>query len=120
LTLFLPLRAEKEKEIMEQKDYEIAKELKARLSEVIRLIDFRVFGSRARGDMDEYSDMDVFIEVESLDKEIKNKISDIVWEVGFRHRVVISPLIFTKHEIEESPLRASPIVENIAMEGVKV
>jgi predicted nucleotidyltransferase len=120
LTLFLPLRVEKEKEIMEQKDYEIAKELKARLSEVIRLIDFRVFGSRARGDMDEYSDMDVFIEVESLDKEIKNKISDIVWEVGFRHHVVISPLIFTRHEIEESPLRASPIVENIAMEGVRV
>jgi predicted nucleotidyltransferase len=105
---------------MEQKDYEIAKELKARLSEVVQLSDFRFFGSRARGDMDEYSDMDIFIEVESLDRETKNKISDIVWEVGFKHFVVISPLIFTKYEIEESPLKASPIVDNIIKEGVKV
>ncbi|MBI5181212.1 MAG: nucleotidyltransferase domain-containing protein, partial [Nitrospirae bacterium] len=47
---------------MKQKDYEIAKELKKRLSEVVNLIDFRIFGSRARGEADEYSDMDVFIE----------------------------------------------------------
>ena len=105
---------------MDPKDFEIAKELKARLSEVVHLIDFRVFGSRARGDMDEYSDMDVFIEVEFIDQETKNKISEIVWEVGFKHFVVISPLIFTKHEVEESPLRASPIVENITREGVKI
>lgn len=105
---------------MEQKDFEIAKELKAKLSQVVPLIDFRVFGSRARGDMDEYSDMDVFIEVESLDKETKNRISDIVWEVGFQNFVVISPLIFTRHEIEESPLKASPIVENITKEGVRI
>lgn len=105
---------------MEQRDYEIAKELKERLSKIVHLIDFRVFGSRTRGDGDEYSDIDVFLEVESLDKETKDKISDIVWEVGFRHHVVISPLIFTKDEIEKSPMRASPIVENIVNEGVKV
>jgi predicted nucleotidyltransferase len=105
---------------MDQKDYEIAKELKSRLSEVVHLIDFRVFGSRARRDMDEYSDMDVFIEIEFMDKETKNRISEIVWEVGFKNFIVISPLIFTRHEIEESPLRASPIVENITKEGIKI
>lgn len=105
---------------MKPKDFEIARELKQRLSEVVPLIDFKVFGSRARGDYDEYSDMDVFIEVESIDKELKAKISDIVWEVGFENCIVISPLIFTRYEIEKSPLRASPIVENIAEEGVAV
>jgi len=34
---------------MKPKDYKIAKELKERLSKVLHLIDFRVFGSRARG-----------------------------------------------------------------------
>lgn len=34
---------------MKPKDYEIAKELKEKLSKVVRLVDFRVFGSRARG-----------------------------------------------------------------------
>ena len=85
---------------MKPKDYEIAKKLKEKLSEVVNLIDFRVFGSRAREDADDLSDMDVFLEVELLDKELKEKISDIVWEVGFENFVVISPLIFNKDEIE--------------------
>ena len=40
---------------MTQQDREIAKELKNKLSEVVHLLDFRIFGSRARGDADEYS-----------------------------------------------------------------
>lgn len=105
---------------MTQKDYEIARQLKDRLAEIVHLIDFRVFGSRARGDADEYSDMDVFIEVDNLDKQIKKKIRHIVWELGFENSIYIAPLIFTRSEIEDSPLKASPILENINEEGVKV
>ena len=105
---------------MRPKDYVIAKELKDRLTNVVPLIDFRVFGSRARGDADEYSDMDVFLEVAFLDKKLKQKISDITWEVGFENFVVISILIFTREEIENSPLKSSPIVRNIMEEGVTV
>lgn len=105
---------------MKPKDYKIAKELKKRLSEIVHLIDFRVFGSRVRGDEDEYSDMDIFIEVECLDKKLKKNIRDIIWEVGFENSVYISPLIFTLYEIEDSPLRASPIVKTIYKEGVKI
>jgi len=105
---------------MKQSDYEIAKQLKERLSGIVRLLDFRVFGSRARGDEEEYSDMDVFIEVESLDKELKKKIRDIIWDVGFDNSIYISPLIFTRYELEDSPLRLSPIVQNINEDGVKV
>ncbi len=105
---------------MKQKDYEIAKKLKEKLSEVVHLIDFRVFGSRARGDEDEYSDMDVFIEVEYLDSQLKKKIRDITWEIGFENSIYISPLIFTRYEIEDSPLRVSSIVKNITEEGVRV
>ncbi|MCF6155070.1 MAG: nucleotidyltransferase domain-containing protein [Candidatus Brocadia sp.] len=105
---------------MKENDLKIARELKKRLSEIVQLVDFRVFGSRARGEADEYSDMDVFIEVESLNDELKRKIRDIVWEVGFENSIYISSLIFTRYEIEDSPLKASPIVENINREGVMV
>jgi predicted nucleotidyltransferase len=105
---------------MKSEDLRIARELKSRLSSLVELLDFKVFGSRARGDADEYSDMDVFFEVESLDSELKDKISAIVWEVGFNNYTVISPLIFTRDELENSPLRSSPIVEAIAEEGVAV
>lgn len=105
---------------MEARDYEIAKKLKERLSEAVQLVDFRVFGSRARGNAEEYSDMDVFVEVEYLDKQLKRRIREIVWEIGFENSVYISSLIFTRYEIEDSPLRASPIVKNIREEGVYV
>lgn len=106
---------------MLDRDLLIARELKERIAAIVPLIDFKVFGSRARGDADEYSDMDVFIEVESLDRELKGKISDIAWEVGFNNDCIhISPLVFTRYEIEKSPLRVSSIVRAIAEEGVRI
>ena len=102
---------------MEKKDYLIAKELKRKLSEVVKVVDLIVFGSRSRGDHDEYSNMDVSIEVESVDRGLKEKIADIAWEVGFENFMVISPLVFTTDEIRNSPLRSSPILKSIAEGG---
>jgi uncharacterized protein len=105
---------------MHDTDLIIAREFKRRLSGIIRLLDFSVFGSRARGDAQEGADMDVFVEVETLDKDLKERIQDIAWEVGYENSLVISPLIFTRDELENSPLRSSPIVRAIAQEGLRV
>ena len=105
---------------MNPRDYKIAREFKRRLTEVVELIDFQVYGSKARGDEDEFSDMDVFIEVASLDRQTNDLISDIAWEVGLENLIVISPLVFTEDEIENSPLRASPILINIKEEGIRL
>jgi len=105
---------------MTDRDYTVARDLKLRLASAVSLVDFRVFGSRARGDADEYSDMDVFIEVDQLDSGLKERIMDISWEVGFENFMVIAPLIFSRDELENSPLRSSPIVKAITTEGVVI
>lgn len=105
---------------MTEKDFQIARELKRKLDKKVSLVDVRVFGSRAIGKEDEFSDLDVFIEVESIDKELKEEIYDIAWEVGFKHGIFISPLIFSREEIEHSPLKASPIVKNIMEDGINI
>ena len=105
---------------MKDKDRGVALELKNRLAGLVKLVDFSVFGSRARGDAMEDSDMDVFIEVENLDKDLKERVQDAAWEVGFENFMVISPLIFTRDELENSPLRSSPIVRVIKEEGAQI
>jgi predicted nucleotidyltransferase len=102
------------------RDYKIALELKRRLTEAVELIDFKIYGSKARGDDDEFSDLDVFIEIASFDRKTKDLISEIAWEVGLENLIVISPIVFTQDEIENSPLRASPILININEEGIRV
>lgn len=105
---------------MTENDLKIARELKLRLAGKAKLVDFKVFGSRARGDADEASDMDVFVEVETLTPEVKERIHETTWEVGFKHFMVISPLVVSRHEIEKTALRSSPIIRSIAREGVSV
>ena len=96
----------------------IARELKTRLMPAVDILDFRMFGSCARGQYGEDSDIDVYIEIEQLTRKAKQTIRDISWTVGLEREAVISPLIFSRDEIENSPLRESPIVENILREGI--
>jgi predicted nucleotidyltransferase len=105
---------------MNRRDYKIASELKRRLGEALELIDFKVYGSKARGDDDEFSDLDVFVEVAKLDSKTKDIISEIAWEIGLENSMVISPLVFSVDEAENSALRASPILLNIKEEGIRV
>lgn len=105
---------------MTPKDYKVVKKLKEKLSKATVLVDLIVFGSRARGDQDEFSDLDISIVVPTLNTELKERIYEIAWEVGFENYMVISPLVFTEDEIENSALRSAPIVKNIFEEGVRV
>jgi uncharacterized protein len=87
---------------------------------LVHLIDYRAFGSRVRGDNDSDSDLDIFIEVEKLTFEIKRKIQAIACEVGIERKVYISPLLFSKAEIEETAMRSSGIVLGIKQDGVAI
>lgn len=103
-----------------ESDLLTAKELKKRVLKITPLIDFRLFGSRARGDADDYSDMDIFMEFETLDRELMNRVKHAAWEMTLESGVVVTTLLFSRQEIEDSPLRSSPIIRVIREEGVPV
>ena len=105
---------------MIKKDLQTARELKKRVSKLEPLIDFRLFGSRARGDADDYSDMDIFMEFETVDKDLRSRVKNCAWEMTMESGVVVTTLLFSRHEIEDSPLRSSPIIRLIMEEGVPV
>ena len=106
---------------MKNNDIQLARKLKERIVTIAPLLDFRVFGSRGRGDATWDSDLDVFIEYETVTKSIEEQVSDAAWDVGFYNGcIVICPLIFSRYEVEESPMRTSPILKVILEEGEQV
>ncbi len=66
---------------MNEEDLIIARDLKRRLSEnsnAVEVLRLRIKSSWRRP---EGSDMDVFVEVQTLDKPLKERMQDIAWEV---------------------------------------
>jgi len=77
-----------------------------------------LFGSRARGDADPDSDLDVLVIVDDLSPELEDYISECAWEAGFKHGIIIMPVVFTRKEWENGPERYSLLADAIKSEGV--
>ena len=95
-------------------------ELKAALEERFRILDFRVFGSRARGEAVPDSDVDVMIVVDSCTPEVESVVDDLVFEINLSYDCFISTVIFGKNELEKGPLSESPLYKVVVEEGIKV
>ena len=79
-----------------------------------------LFGSRARGDAEPDSDMDVLVIVNEISPELEDYVSECAWEAGFKHGIVIVPVVFTRDEWENGPERYSLLAEAIRAEGVRL
>lgn len=84
---------------------------------VIRMI---LFGSSARGDTDEYSDLDVLVEVGKKDRTILDSIEQSAWEAEFGPGVMIQPVVMTRDETTHSPNRLSLLLQAVEEEGIRV
>jgi predicted nucleotidyltransferase len=77
-----------------------------------------LFGSRARGDAEPDSDMDVLVIVDEITEEKEDYISECAWEAGFEYGIVLVPVVYTVSEWERGPERFSLLAEAIRSEGV--
>jgi len=98
----------------------IVEKFKQLVSKRVKVHEVRVYGSRARGDASEDSDLDVLIVVDQLNHEIDSFISDCAWEAGFPEDIVLIPIAITLATLENSPIRESVFIHNVYREGVGV
>lgn len=91
---------------------EINKKLKNNLIKII------LFGSRARGDNDEWSDYDLVVIVNKKDKETEKNVDDISGNLFFEHSKLIGSIVWDEQEWESK--KEYPIGINILKDGVAI
>ena len=94
---------------------------KALLLERVALHKLILFGSRARGDAEPDSDLDVIVSVNGpADRDVRERISACAWEAGFGSGIVVVPVVYTREEWEEGPERSSLLAQAVEREGIPV
>jgi uncharacterized protein len=83
--------------------------------------DIILYGSKARGDYDESSDIDLLLLVNSkVDRSLREEVGEIKYEMELKYDVVFGLFIENK-DVWDSPLaRAMPFHWNIDREGVAI
>ena len=108
------------KKKLDKRDLNIVEKFRALVSQKIKVHELRIFGSRARGDAVNESDLDVLIVVNHLDLSLERYISDCAWEAGFPEDVVVMPIAISIDNLKNSPIRESVFIKKIYHEGVVV
>jgi predicted nucleotidyltransferase len=109
------------KQVLQNKgEQEAIRELKRVLEERFRLVEMRIFGSKARGNALSDSDIDIMIELEACSPEIESAIDDVIFKINLAYDCFISAIIFSRDELEKGPLDASPLYRTILREGVRI
>ena len=98
----------------------------ARFANVVRsrfgesVIDIRLFGSHARANAHEDSDVDVAVVLEAAGWEERRDIIDLAADVGLEHDLLLSPTVFDRETYERWRAQDRPLVRDIETEGVRV
>lgn len=100
---------------------DIISDIKSRVKSVDTSAIIILFGSFARNETHEDSDIDLLIisEKPRLTIEEENKIKNPLYDLEFETGQIISPIILTKNEWESTHSN-SPFYENILNEGITI
>ncbi len=77
-----------------------------------------LFGSRARGEANEDSDVDVLVVIEGLTSGEGREVDALVGDLLTRHDVLLSPLLISSEHFDRWRARERAIVGEIERDGV--
>ncbi|MDA8090537.1 MAG: nucleotidyltransferase domain-containing protein [Nitrospiraceae bacterium] len=78
----------------------------------------RLYGSRARGDFDERSDIDIAVIVRGLTRQARNRILEKTAEIELENLMPLSVLVLSEEEFENLKRRERRIALDIEREGI--
>ena len=96
----------------------IAKIFRKSIEKKVKLNSCFLFGSRARNDYFEGSDMDILVVLDKLSKKNENYVSDCAWQISLKHGIVIVPVVYDQNEWNNSPERYSLLAMAVRQDGI--
>lgn len=105
---------------LKSQDSEALKDFLGRLQSALRhkLIEVKLFGSKARGEDAPDSDIDVLVVVNEAGVEIEDQVLDIAFEVNLDHEVYISPRVIDHAILDDPVWKITPFLKAIDKEGI--
>lgn len=82
------------------------------------VLEVRLFGSYARGDADEDSDVDLAVVLEHADWQRRREVIDLATDVGEERDLRLSPTVFDRDTWERWSSQSRGLVLDILREGV--
>lgn len=103
---------------MREKDRISIEKLKEKINTIFgsRVVGFRLFGSKARGDYSEFSDIDILMVIKNLTREEEEIIREIDAEISLEEEVVISSIIYDEERYKACS--ELPFLTAVMKEGV--
>ena len=100
---------------------EALREIKRRLRERFDIRTFILYGSLARGQAHEESDIDLLVvTAHPLTRMERHEITDVVFEANLRYDTNFSTLVVDLKSWETGPISVLPVHDEIMRDGIEV
>ena len=96
-------------------------ELKEKLQSAFTDIEIILYGSKVRGDFQEFSDIDILILTNTqVTRNLKEDITDVLYDIELKYNVVFGKIIENRDFWQSSLANAMPLHWNIDKEGIRL
>ena len=93
----------------------ITKQFRQILEKRYNILDMKLFGSSARGDFSENSDIDIMVRLPIVNRNIEEELYDIAYDLELEHDCLIDVIV-----LGENLKNYIPLYQNIEKEGIAI
>lgn len=83
-----------------------------------RVVHAWLFGSKARGDFDDESDVDLLLVIHDADDVLRDEVSNFAYDLSLEHGVLLCEHVISAWRFAQMRARQEPLYRNIVREGI--